>query len=589
MHNQFKGGAVIARGKWYENAVYDVSNASISAAFSGSGTVTRYFIANGEKYEFENSFLSIAYNGVVQDVLLDKTVSMLGRCQRVQLDLKTAVLEILHFLDPKENGVFTSYCLRSDHPEDRLEICLTGYRFEPDFVHSGTLLSDSGKGFAADGIFDYCPDNTSIRFSLSARAPRVNTVLVCGNCPGKAAEYVLHFDEHFRALELEQSRISLPEGLDETEQALFYATYYCALENYKELGEYRGFMAGCNYLSPMRSYYRDSYFTVLPMYHGQTEKVRAQILTLARGIGPDGTCPSAVKSDWSAWWGNHYDSPSFLAMMLWDYIKFTGDGAFADTPVGGGTVFSQAVRALESLSQFADETGLLYKAGKYNKRDWADEVNRYGYVTYDEILYARALDCISRICLLRGDGAGHRAYAARFNQVSDAINRILWDNDLGYYVNFKSRDYTETNLSVDTVFAAIFGIADDARARRMLSTMERLLESQNNGIPRPFGCMCVYPFYSRLESAYHKSSQSFNYHNGANWPYLTAMYAWAKRKYGMDYRYLLKQWFEYNLNKGNYTPIEYFYPYCADGYLLQAWSGDTAFVLDEALSLHFWD
>ena len=38
------------------------------------------------------------------------------------------------------------------------------------------------------------------------------------------------------------------------------------------------------------------------------------------GINENGDCPSAVKSDYSEWWGNHYDSPSFLSMMLYDYV-----------------------------------------------------------------------------------------------------------------------------------------------------------------------------------------------------------------------------------------------------------------------------
>ena len=115
-----------------------------------------------------------------------------------------------------------------------------------------------------------------------------------------------------------------------------------------------------------------------------------------------------------------------------------------------------------------------------------------------------------------------------------------------------------------------------------------MLESENNGTPDPYGAMCVYPFYSDLEATCRKSSQAYNYHNGGNWPYLTAMYAHAKRKFGMKYKYLLTGWFTYNLNNGNYTPIEYFSSYCEDGSLLQAWSGDTAFVLDEELSVNFW-
>lgn len=57
----------------------------------------------------------------------------------------------------------------------------------------------------------------------------------------------------------------------------------------------------------------------------------------------------------------------------------------------------------------------------------------------------------------------------------------------------------------------------------------------------------------------------------------------------MPYSQLLTLPFAYNLKKGNYTQIEYFSPYCKDGSLLQAWSGVAAFVLDEEISLHFYE
>lgn len=177
----------------------------------------------------------------------------------------------------------------------------------------------------------------------------------------------------------------------------------------------------------------------------------------------------------------------------------------------------------------------------------------------------------------------------RYENVKKAINELLWDEEKGYYVNFKNEDYTEDNLSIDTVFAAIFDIADASRSERMLLNMETMLETKNGRFGDDFGSMCVYPFYKKTVSARNKSTQSFNYHNGANWPYLSAMYAYAKRKFNMDYKQLLTVPFEYNLKKGNYTPIEYFSPFCKDGSMLQAWSGASAFVLDEELSENFWN
>ena len=57
----------------------------------------------------------------------------------------------------------------------------------------------------------------------------------------------------------------------------------------------------------------------------------------------------------------------------------------------------------------------------------------------------------------------------------------------------------------------------------------------------------------------------------------------------MEYTYALESWFYYNVEKGNFTPIEYFSSLCKDGSLLKAWSGAAAFVLDEEISLNFFD
>ena len=100
---------------------------------------------------------------------------------------------------------------------------------------------------------------------------------------------------------------------------------------YKEVGRFKGFIAGIVYQSPARTYYRDGYWTAISILKYRPDMVRNQILTLAAGINKDGKCPSAVKSNFKNWWGNHYDSPSFFAILLYDYVRLTGDlGIFTE-------------------------------------------------------------------------------------------------------------------------------------------------------------------------------------------------------------------------------------------------------------------
>jgi len=82
----------------------------------------------------------------------------------------------------------------------------------------------------------------------------------------------------------------------------------------------------------------------------------------------------------------------------------------------------------------------------------------------------------------------------------------------------------------------------------------------------------------KIYASFGRSAKPFEYHNGSCWPYWAGMYAYALKMYGMDYEYALTRWFTFNIEKNNFTPIEYYSPYCADGALLQAWSSTAAFV-----------
>ena len=590
MDYSYENGKIVVKDKYFSDTVYHVSNECISVVFGGKGAICSYALANEE--DMLDGSISLFFNNAPIDIYSEKTVEMVGRCQTVTVHLGGADLKIVQFLDASVNGVFSSYELVSENSDDSVTVSLGVNQrllMNATLVGNNEVVSE-GFSFGANTKVSFISLNDAIYFTVP-EGTRVCTFISMGSFFQRATPFVSDFDKYERKMRDEIASVHIPKALSEEQKALFLSAYFCSLENYKCLGDYKGFMAGHHYLLPMRTYYRDSYYTVLPMYRAKSELVKMQILTLAMGINENGDCPSAVKSDYSNWWGNHYDSPSFFAMMLYDYVKHTGDSALLSETVRGESVLQKAENAINKLSEFADESYLIYKEGPYNQRDWADEVNRNGYVTYNEILYARAFFSLSKLFGIYGDSARAEDYMHRFENIKNAINEILWDDELGYYVNFKELDYTEKNLSVDTCLAALFGIADEERARRMLENMEKLLETRNNKEQKAgdYGVMCVYPFYSRVGEARNKSAQPYYYHNGGNWPYLSAMYAAAKRKHGMEYRYALESWFDYNVRRGNYTPMEFFAPLHKCGSLLQAWSGAAAFVMDEEISKDFWD
>ena len=627
MKNEYKGGGITAYGKLWEEALYDAGNNAITAQFDGRGAISRYAVMN--KYEVFSKFYTVlTVDGVPLDYIRDKKADMVGRRQITTVYTNKADIYITQFLDNAHNCIYVQFSVDAKEDTDFEAVMNFGINYQSYVdqlpgarLTAGNLLRIAG-GFLSgkkqtqerDGealilrgkvMGDFYIDAALSKGGKMGEADRgffnqfsVGGKVRCGEVgvfryvisAGTRGDYTFcdvkerlrRFDEAMKeAAEYIDSLIPPAHVTDLMEQTYYKSLLNCSLSNYKELGKFKGFLAGIVYQFPARTYYRDGYWTVLSVLPVKPELVRNEIITLAHGINKKGECGTAVRYNFKCHWGNHYDSPSFFVIMTYDYVVHTGDKSVLSERVNGATVYELVCAVLDRFKKEVDDTGLLVKGGKYNRRDWCDNVFRGGYVTYDEALYCRALQAASEISGALGNKDRREAFYRDYSSVKDAINKLLWNEEKGWYNNYVDGDFTEDNLSIDTVITALFGIADDARARRMLENMEKWLETRNNkeqGMG-DWGTMSVYPYYKRAWDIVQKSSLPAYYHNGGDWPYWSNIYAYAKLAYGMDYKYPLLRWFEYNVGKGNYTPVEFYSPIHPDGSLLQAWSSTGAFVM----------
>ena len=572
-------GVLSLDGKYFEQAEYPLSCSELSVVADGCGGLKEYRITNRPE-QFLTSILSldISVDGERLSPYLDKTVHMFGRAQQVTLQTEAGEVAIATYVAEGHSCVF--FAIQA--LKHKLDVVLNcrGAKAESQ---KGSAIYGENFSLGASAQGEWVKENDC--YYLSGK----DEVWIAFGFESKdAASVTYELFEKIVEQNLKEVVAYYPDSAEtDEEKTIFSLSYFTALQNFKKVGDFRAFAAGLRYIDPLRTYYRDSYFTVLPMFMGHPELVRDELLTLARGVKEDGSCPSAVKSDFTAFWGDHYDSPSFFVMELFDYVHETGDKSILDEVVCGTSMLQKVKAILARLESRADHTGLLYKEGEFNKRDWADEVCRNGYVTFVEALYYRALVVASRLFKGREDELA-ATYAARAEKVKQAINDILYDEEKGYYVNYKTADFCEDNLSVDTVFTLLFGIADEKRAKSVLAKMKKLLESKNNKEQGgDFGVMCVYPPDKNSRALCHKSARLFDYHNGANWCYLTAMYAYAKQLFGRDWKSPILSTFRYLFAHGHYSPIEYFSPVCPPGSPLQGWSAAIAFVWQQAGKKNF--
>ena len=525
MNYKLKAGKIITTGKMHERAFYDVSNNRITAQFDGRGGISKYAVMN--KFSvFTNYYSMYTVDGMPFDYMEDKVVTMEGKKQITEIEHEKCRLRITQFLDNESNAIFveTAVEAKCDLTFDNtvnygvnyesyvqqllanrlspktIATVLTGFikskkngltfngqcaklhgdvlgDFYLDFaISEGAQAGEAERGF--HNQFSYgaklrAGEVRKFRYVVSAGTRNDFTFCDVMDALGRFDSALKEADKYIESL----SCPACVKGDD------FMETYYkslinCSLSNYKELGKFKGFLAGIVYQFPARTYYRDAYWTVLSVLPVRPELVRNEIVTLANGINKKGECPSAVKFNFKNYWGNHYDSPSFFVAMIYDYVVHTGDIGVLKEECACGTIIEAAKLVLDRLEEETDATGLLVKGGEYNRRDWCDNVFRSTYVTYDEALYARALFAMSELCDACGmDG---NSYYSKYVKVKKAINDLLWDEEKGYYVNYKSRNFCEDNLSIDTVVAVLFGIADEERSKRVLKNMEKMLESKNN-------------------------------------------------------------------------------------------------------------
>ena len=564
MKKFFRNGSIVLVGKYHEGATYDVFANDLHATFDGKGGIANLTACNRPTGYVRRCFLNLFADGERLDPFCEKRVKLIGRTQKILLKTGDLKISVFQFVASNESAVF--YEITANRAGEYDAVLDLGQ-------------SQEGFVYAASAESRLVPQNASVYLHTN----KTVRLVFAYEADGTYCEKLLARFAEYKAQAInEYERVRIPRAAKtEKDKALYVSSIFAALENYKETGDFKGFTAGSGHLNPVRTYFRGAYWTSLSMYKEHADLVRNQILTLSGGIEENGNCPSAVSCRFHSFWRDHYDSPSYFVMTVYDYINRTSDFSVLNETVNGRTVYQYCLLTVDKLSEYEDKTGLIVKAGKYNKRDWADEVNRSGYVTYVELLYARALWCLSRIAGTR-DRVRAGRYRDLYERTRDAINSILWDEKKGYYVNYIDGDFVEDNLSADTILAVLFGISDEKKTERLLDNVSALLETRNNRRQKggDFGVMCVYPFYRGIERFYNKSSQEYEYHNGAAWPYLSALVAYAQQMRGRDCTYALTSSFDWNVKRGNYTPIEYYSPICPDGAPLSAWGSVAALVYD---------
>jgi hypothetical protein len=452
-------------------------------------------------------------------------------------------------------------------------------------THAPSSVKRRARSIQARYELDVPPGETvEVTWVLSARGPEANREALSHRAEALAEAKAY---AHWLSSRLETG--------DPLLQSLFVAGLHLAVAMFKELpGDFAGLVAGREYAYPPRLYFRDSYWTAQVLLPFRPDLVRRHLLCLAWGIHHDGQCPSAVFAPHLLggqdgvlgpgqldWLPDHYDAPAYLLLLLDDYLQATGDWAILMEELPHQPSLWHATQAATHylMGRDRDGDGLIEKPYKAN--DWADNVRRSTWVTYDQALYAAALKAATRMAIqCKEDDAAalyrHKAEAAR-----QALDVRLWDSIKGHHVNYRRPGFAEDHFSIDTLTTLYYDLVDEEKAKRMLTAARQLQTRYNRRQPYgDWGVMCVFPPYREPRDLFSISADPYRYHNGADWPYWDGVYAdILMRRADPDWRYVLTRWWEYGLEQGWLTPVEYYSPPYRVGGMMNGWSAMPAAVL----------
>jgi hypothetical protein len=217
---------------------------------------------------------------------------------------------------------------------------------------------------------------------------------------------------------------------------------------------------------------------------------------------PEGAIPpssydnySLILYDYYAWW----------VVAFADLYTRTGDETFAMR------YFGHMQRQLDWLATRANADGLLVKDAGI---EWSFTLGRSGTVTYLNAVYFKALTDAATLAEALGQAGPTATWRERAARVRDAINRTLWDEGRGIYVE---SDQNRVQVPQDgNALVVLYDIAPPERHERILAYLQ-----QHHWTP--YGATTVAPAYGHDL-----------YHDRRIWPFMGYYEVEARFHAGLD-------------------------------------------------------
>lgn len=278
------------------------------------------------------------------------------------------------------------------------------------------------------------------------------------------------------------------------------------------------------------------------------ESYRNSLITLAKNQSRNGQIPNAVDK-----FSNRKHHVDFMSIdsSLWFIIgHYLYKEKYKDS-----SLFNRYRKNIELAFQWVSnqDTGEDSMPEQQPNTDWQDAFpHRYGHTINTQALYYYALRL-----------AGKNKEAEKLKSVvNESRDFGLWDSEKGFYLPWRWKNHGQFQEkgewfdSLGNLLAIIFGLADDGRARKILSYIEK------HKIDKPYPVKAIYPPIKRGDRDWQDyfadcdARSLWHYSNGGIWTYIGGFYVLAliKMRRFKEAEVQLEKLAEANMkNNGNFA------------------------------------
>lgn len=321
--------------------------------------------------------------------------------------------------------------------------------------------------------------------------------------------------------------------MDEKETII--GAYHIAVRDLRACYNPEGIVAGRTHFNAYWA--RDGFWAVFGALEiGDFDQARLHLELFAKHQRSNGELPARIeflsRSFWRSFWPYRprltvprsifragqfvfkpVDPAALFVIAIWQYYRHTSDQDFLRkfAPL--------AQKAVDWLSGFDQDGDGLLETGYLS--DWMDSILKRGKILNINIIYAKAVHNLAKICGKLGQSDQSRTCRAKAREICAKIRSVFWNGQ--YFYDWLDKNKHGGFAADGNVLAILFKIATPEQTQAIFNYI------QANQLDQGHPLVSVWPPYRRTQTLItYWIAGIADYHSSLIWPWLGAINALNK-------------------------------------------------------------